>query len=213
MLISFEGLDASGKSTQLKLLEAYLKSVGKTPLCLREPGGVLLGEEIRTILLHHKEDIHPTAELLLFFASRAELIERRIRPALLRDEIVILDRFYDSTIAYQGFGRGIDIETIKKLIQIVTKGLEPDFTFYLDISPEVAFRRKSQIIEKSKASTGALENELDRMERSGLDFYLKVQKGYHYVAKENIHRVLTLNAEEPIETLHHKIISHLFPKN
>ncbi|MDX2129428.1 MAG: dTMP kinase [Chloroherpetonaceae bacterium] len=211
MLISFEGLDASGKSTQLKLLESHLKSIGKDSLCLREPGGILLGEEIRNILLHHQEEIHPTAELLLFFASRAELIERRIRPALLRGEIVILDRFYDSTIAYQGFGRGIDLKIIEQLISIVTQGLEPNHTFYLDISPEAAFQRKTQLVESNQFANQDRGNQLDRMERSGLEFFRKVQEGYHYVAKKFHHRVVTLNAEENIESLHKKIVSQLFP--
>ncbi len=211
MLISFEGIDGSGKSTQVHLLKTYLHTRGIEALALREPGSVALAEKIRTLLLESKQDIHSTAELLLFAASRAELCETLILPALQKGTIVILDRFYDSTTAYQGFGRGLDLQMIATINRIASFGLVPALTFYLDILPEDALLRKFS--EKSlPLAFGKDELPLDRMERSGLDFYHRVREGYLTLAHQEPERIVQLDALRPVSDLHREIVSHLQKK-
>lgn len=211
MLISFEGIDGSGKSTQVKLLENYLRSRGMKVLALREPGGVATAESIRTLLLKSQNEIHPTAELLLFAASRAELCEALILPALQKGTIIILDRFYDSTTAYQGFGRGLDLDMIATVNRIATFGLVPTLTFYLDILPEDALMRKFS--EKSiPLAFSKDELPLDRMERSGLAFYHRVREGYQTLARQEPERFVVLNALKSISDLHKEVILHLNKK-
>jgi len=211
MLISFEGIDGSGKSTQVYLLKTYLHTRGIEALVLREPGGVALAEKIRALLLESKQDIHSTAELLLFAASRAELCETLILPALRKGTVVILDRFYDSTTAYQGFGRGLDLNVIATVNRIASFGLVPALTFYLDILPEDALLRKFS--EKSlPLAFGKDELPLDRMERSGLDFYRRVREGYLTLARQEPERFVQLDALRPVSDLHREIVSHLQKK-
>lgn len=211
MLISFEGIDGSGKSTQVHLLKTYLHTRGIEALVLREPGGVALAEKIRALLLESKQDIHSTAELLLFAASRAELCETLILPALRKGTVVILDRFYDSTTAYQGFGRGLDLNVIATVNRIASFGLVPALTFYLDILPEDALLRKFS--EKSlPLAFGKDELPLDRMERSGLDFYRRVREGYLTLARQEPERFVQLDALRPVSDLHCEIVSHLQKK-
>ncbi|NTW49609.1 MAG: dTMP kinase, partial [Chlorobiales bacterium] len=142
MLITFEGIDGAGKTTQVKLLKEYLTEKGHEVVLLREPGGVAIAEKIRALVLESKEDINPISELLLFSASRAALIKQLVLPALEKKAIVILDRFYDSTTAYQGYGRGLDLEIVNQINRIASFGLEPNLTIYLDLSPEDAMSRK-----------------------------------------------------------------------
>ncbi len=208
MLITFEGIDASGKSTQIRLLKQYLRANGVEALALREPGGVLLSEQIRAILLESKEEMGSITELLLFSASRAELVRTRVLPALEQHQIVILDRFYDSTTAYQGYGRGIDLNTIHAVNQIAAQGVEPTLTFYLDLLPEDAMMRKFS--EKSlPLSFGKNEIPLDRMESSGLEFYRRVRHGYKTLVRENPHRFVELDALQSINDLHRQITETL----
>lgn len=209
MLITFEGLDCSGKTTQAKLLVEHLERIQKTDdnsvsghilpgrkvLFLREPGGTDLSERIRTILLdtEHSSMNHIT-ELFLFSAARAQLVSDVIKPALERGDVVVCDRFYDSTTAYQGWGRGIDHEGVKRLNRIATSGVTPDVTFYLDID--------SGEVERRKALAGLRE---DRMESSGIAFYDRVREGYLEIARTEAHRFVVLNGTEPIDVLKEKI--------
>lgn len=208
MLITFEGIDASGKSTQIRLLKQYLRARGIDALTLREPGGVPLAEQIRAMLLESKEEIGSVTELLLFSASRAELVRTLVQPALQNDQTVVLDRFYDSTTAYQGYGRGIDLKIICAVNQIASLGIEPELTFYLDLLPEDAMMRKFS--EKSlPLSFGKNETPLDRMESSGLDFYRRVREGYKTLAREHAHRFVEIDALQSINDIHKQIIETL----
>ncbi|MEC9487517.1 MAG: dTMP kinase [Prosthecochloris sp.] len=199
MFITFEGIDGAGKSTQVRKLRNLFLTRETEVLTLREPGGTDISEKIRELLLEGDSDITPTGELLLFAASRAELVQRVITPALDTGAVVILDRFYDSTTAYQGYGRKMDLDIIHRINSIASCGLEPDLTFYLDLSPEDALIRKFS--EKSLPLAFEPE-ELDRMERSGLDFYTRVREGYLELAASEPHRFRTLDALQSPEELH-----------
>lgn len=205
MLITFEGIDGAGKSTQVKKLRKHLTEQGHEVLTLREPGGTIVAEKIRDLLLESKHEITPVGELLLFSASRAELVQNVIMPELERNKVVILDRFYDSTTAYQGYGRGLDLQVLQGINSISSFGLEPDLTFFLDISPEDALIRKFS--EKS-IPLAFEENELDRMESSGLAFYQKVRNGYLKLAESN-KRFVLLNAGEKPHDIHSQIVAKL----
>jgi dTMP kinase len=211
MLITFEGIDGAGKSTQITKLIGWLESKGIETISLREPGGTDTAEKIRRILLDSSGEITPLGELLLFSASRAELVQQVIIPALESGKTVILDRFYDSTTAYQGYGRGLDLEMLRSIISISTCGIVPDVTVFLDLDPETALRRKFS----EKSIPIAFESdELDRMERSGLEFYRKVHQGYLETIRQNENRFVTLDAKEPADIIHLKvkeIIRHRFP--
>ncbi len=202
MLITFEGIDGAGKSTQITRLVNHIMSQGVDVLSLREPGGTEAAEKIRTILLDNSHKISPIGELLLFSASRAELVQDVIKPALREGRTVILDRFFDSTTAYQGYGRGIDLELLQSIISFSTCGLIPDITFYLAIEPEEALKRK---FAKSSIPLKFEGDELDRMERSGIDFYRNVQKGYQEIMRLNPERFVSINALESITVIHHHI--------
>lgn len=188
LLISFEGIDGCGKSTQLGLLQDRLLSMSIPTLALREPGGTHTSEAIRSILLDKQYDISPVAEMLLFSAARAQLVNERIRPALANGMIVLLDRFYDSTTAYQGYGRQfLDINTINELNMIATGGLTPDMSFYFDLDVDAAFSRRI--------------GEGDRMEDSGKDFFDRVRNGYLRMAKDNELRFRTIDARQSMELI------------
>ena len=202
MLITFEGIDGAGKSTQIKKLVDYLNDLGTEVVTLREPGGTEVAEKIRHILLESRHEISPIGELLLFSASRAELVQEVIIPALANSKIVILDRFFDSTTAYQGYGRGIDLELLRSIISISTCGITPDITFYLDITPEEALKRK--FAEKSLPLAFDSE-ELDRMERSGVEFYRKVRQGYLDIMRNSNGRFVFIDALEPATDIHRRI--------
>ncbi|NTV60913.1 MAG: dTMP kinase [Chlorobiaceae bacterium] len=202
MLITFEGIDGAGKSTQIKKLTGYLSGRGIESLSLREPGGTETAEKIRRLLLDSSDEITPLGELLLFSASRAELVQRIIIPALAEGKTVILDRFFDSTTAYQGYGRGLDLEMLRSVIAISTCGLQPDITFFLDLDPETALKRKFS--EKS-IPIAFDPNELDRMERSGLDFYRKVRSGYIETIRHETGRFACIDALEAPDEIHRRI--------
>jgi dTMP kinase len=180
MLITFEGIDGCGKTTQFELLAAHLRKQGKDVLTLREPGGTEFSEKIRDILLHSKDMLTPQSELFLFEAARADLVEKVIKSALLEDKIVILDRFYDSTTAYQGHGRKIDLTVVKASNELAISGLKPDITFFLDIPLEVSYERSNH-------------RKLDKIEQSGDSFFNRVIEGYHKIAKEEPERVVSID--------------------
>jgi dTMP kinase len=195
MFISFEGIDFSGKSTQIKILEKFLREKGKTVFVVREPGGVELGEKIRELILNH--EMTPETELLLFSASRSQLVEEKIRPALQKYDYVISDRYFDSTTVYQGFGRNLNKEFIKSLNAFATKELFPDFTFCLDISVDESLSRRK--------SSGRAE---DRIEREKHDFFEKIRVGYLEIA-QNESRIKVINAEKTEKIIHLEILRTL----
>ena len=183
-LITFEGIDGSGKSTQIQMLEHEFNKLGVEYKTFREPGGTELSEKIRAILLD-KENIEliSTAESLLFAAARAQLTAEQIKPAIEKGEFVICDRFTDSTIAYQGYGRGLDIKQLEEINYIATAGLTPDITFILDISPEAAAVRM-----EAEAS--------DRMEETGVEFFRRIRGGYCQIKDQNPNRYRLINGEQ-----------------
>ena len=186
-LITFEGIDGSGKSTQIQMLENEFEKLGVEYKTFREPGGTELSEKIRDILLDKRNiELITTAESLLFAAARAQLTAEKIQPAIIRGVFVICDRFTDSTIAYQGYGRGLDIKKLQEINNIATDGLNPDITFILDINPDV-----TKIRMEAEA--------LDRMENIGNDFFERVRQGYHQIKNQNPNRCMEINAEQTPE--------------
>ncbi len=179
--ITFEGIDGSGKTTQINLLEAKLKKHGIPLLILREPGGTRLSEKIREILLDSENmNLSPSSESLLFISARAQLMTEKIKPALKRDTFVICDRFSDSTVAYQGYGRGLNVEYLEELNNYVTDSIQPDCTIILDVDPE-------------KASLRMGNDALDRMEITGLDFFSRVREGYYEIAHRYPQRCIIID--------------------
>lgn len=198
MLITFEGLDYSGKSTQVQLLADHLTQQDHRVLVLREPGGTDIGEKIRKILLDKNNDgMTEASELFLFSASRSQLIQEVVRPALDGGMVVICDRYYDSTTAYQGYGRGIPLEVINEINKYTTGGLVPDVTFFLDIP----------IREIEKRMHSAKKNK-DRMESSGIEFYERTRNGFLQIAKSES-RYCVIDGLQPIDDLHELIWKHI----
>ncbi|MGN8226469.1 dTMP kinase [Gracilimonas sp. BCB1] len=196
MLITFEGIDGSGKSTQISLLKERLFNSGHQVEVFREPGGTDVSEMIRGMLLNPELDIDPVTELLLFSSARSQLVAEKVRPLLDQDVIVILDRFYDSTTAYQGFGRkSMSIEQINQINAAATHNLIPDFTFYLRLSLEEASERTKNF-------------EKDRMELSGDSFFRRVFDGFEHLAKTEP-RFKTINAGQDKDSIHENIFSEL----
>jgi len=180
--ITFEGSEGSGKSTQVKLLCAFLKKKGLSVLFLREPGGVQISEKIRQILLDAKNKrMTKICETLLYMAARSQLVQEVIRPALQRGQIVVCDRFLDSTLAYQGYGNGVDISFIKKLGDEVVDGMHPDLTIVMDMD-----------VKKGLLRTG---RQKDRIEQRSLNYHKRVHQGYLSIARAEPHRVKFVNAE------------------
>lgn len=196
MFITFEGIDGSGKSTQIRLLKIYFESEGRECHSFREPGGTEISEQVRSLLLHGGDEMDPVTELLLFSAARSQLISQKVSPLLESGKIVILDRFYDSTTAYQGYGRGsASIKEIQQLNRIASHHRVPDITFYLRITPENA-QKRTEGVEK------------DRMEKSGLEFFQKVCEGFDKLSASE-RRFRTINASLPVEEIHQKIIAEI----
>ena len=185
LFITFEGGDGCGKSTQLSLVEKYLNEKGKTILTTREPGSVGLGVKLREVLLHYDGDVASCAEAFLFLADRAQHIEKVVKPAIEKGIIVLCDRHTDSSVAYQGYGRGEDISQINMLNNIATQGVKPDLTLLFDVSTEVAQTR--------------VGTEKDRMESAGIEFHKKVRQGYLEIAKNEPQRVKVIDANLTIE--------------
>jgi dTMP kinase len=190
MFITFEGLDYSGKSTQVRLLADTLKHEKYSILVLREPGGTEIGERIRAILLDKRiSGMTGISELFLFSASRAQLVEEVIKPAIQGGLVVICDRFYDSLTAYQGWGKGVPLETIRVVNASASSGLTPDLTFFLDI-PVDEVERRMRCSHVSK----------DRMESNGRAFYERVRQGYHDIAKTE-RRFRIIDGLQPVDTI------------
>lgn len=191
--ITFEGSEGCGKTTQIEALAKAFNAMGKTAVVTREPGGTLIGEKIRNLLQDpsYEKEISDMTELLLFSASRAELIASCIQPALDRGEIVICDRFYDSTYVYQGLGRAIDINTVKKLNRITVGTLKPDLTILLDLDAATGIQRA-----KNRQS-----GELDRIENESLAFFEAVRDGYLELAKEEPERFKVIDGQLSVYTI------------
>ena len=200
LLLSFEGIDGSGKTTQVRLLHEYLQeSLGRDPLLVREPGGTDLSERVRSLLLDSDLEIEPMAELLLISAARAQLSRRKIQPALDAGRIVVCDRFFDSTTAYQGAGRDVstsytDAEWLRDLHRRVTGGLIPDRTYLVEVDAETALRRRRD--------NGAHP---DRMESIPGDFYDRVARAYRELASREPDRFLCLDGTRSIEHIEAQI--------
>ncbi|MCU1409140.1 MAG: Thymidylate kinase [Microbacteriaceae bacterium] len=190
LFITLEGGDGSGKSTQARLLTEWLQSLGNTVVRSREPGGTDVGVEIREIVLHHRGDISPRAEALLYAADRAQHIMTKVRPALARGEIVIQDRYIDSSVAYQGAGRVLGAGEVRDLSLWAAEGLLPDLTILLDLDETVARERLD-----------ADNKRFDRLEAEKNDFHARVREAYLELALAEPERFLVLDASFPVDTL------------
>ncbi len=196
LFITFEGTEGCGKSTQIELLAQRLRALGHRVRTLREPGGTPIGEDIRHTLKHSKVNVTMTyeTELLLMNASRAQLVRETIRPALAVGEIVLSDRFYDSTTAYQGYGRGLDLELVKGVIDFAVGETRPDLTLLLHVPPEVSAERL-----QSRQST--LPFVRDRLEEGDQHFFARVAQGYEAIAAAEPDRVRVVNGAAPVEVV------------
>ena len=193
--ITFEGIDGCGKSTQCEMLKDYLKERGVDFIFVREPGGTVIGERIREILLDKKNSqMTPRTELLLFEAARAQITDEVIKPALDEGKIVICDRFFDSSSAYQGKARGMGMDFVGDLNMAATGGLKPDITFFFDISAEEALARRGKRGEAS-----------DRIELAGLKFQEDVRQGYLEIAEKSGGRIVTIDAGQSVEEIFEEI--------
>jgi len=192
-IISFEGIEGVGKSTQIKLLKDFLESKNYTVEVSREPGSTSAGEKIRDILLDNKNILANETELLLMFSARSELVNKIILNN--QSDYLLLDRFFDASMAYQGYGRELSKEFINSLISFINCPI-PDHTFLLDISVEEGFNRKQN-------------DSKDRIESSGIDFFNKVRAGYLEIASDNKDRFIVIDANSDIDSIHNNIISSL----
>jgi dTMP kinase len=200
--ITVEGGDGSGKSTQLKLLEGYLTGLGKSCIVTREPGGTSLGNLIRQVLLEvGKRPIASPAELFLYLADRAQHIQAVIAPALERGKIVLCDRHTDSTLAYQGYGRGIDLDLLRRLNEMVSRGIKPDLTFLFDCAVEVGLSRTAH--RQSLAARGGKRE--DRFERENVDFHERVRQGFLELARLEPDRFCVIAASDSVELVFEQV--------
>ncbi|MCX7682464.1 MAG: dTMP kinase [Anaerolineae bacterium] len=195
LFISFEGPDGSGKTTQARLLEGWLRQQGYEVVLTREPGGTAIGEQIRQVL-HDRRNIEmdARAEVLLYSAARAQLVAQCIRPALEAGYIVISDRYADSTLAYQGYGRGLELDILRAITDFATGGLWPDLTFYLDVTPEEGLHRRR--------SAGG---EWNRLDAEAMDFHHKVRAGYLALAEGDPGRWVIIEATQPVAGVQEQI--------
>ena len=194
--LTFEGIEGCGKTTQMNRLFEILTKRGIPVLTTLEPGEGPIGRRIRESLLsHHPEPLDPVAELMLYLADRAQHVSRVLAPALREGKVVLCDRYTDSTLAYQGYGRGIDPARIEELNDFVTRRLVPDLTFLFDCPPEVGLRR--------------LRGDLDRMEAQDLSFHQRVREGYRTLAEKNPERIVVIDATLSVETVFREVLAAL----
>ncbi|WP_431220329.1 dTMP kinase [Leifsonia xyli] len=190
LFITLEGGDGVGKSTQAALLEQWLTAQGRTVVRTREPGGTAAGVEIREIVLHHRGDIAPRAEALLYAADRAHHVATVVRPALARGEVVVQDRYIDSSVAYQGAGRVLDPQQIRDLSLWAAEGLQPDLTILLDLDEDAA-----------RARLDTSRTRYDRLEAERSDFHGRVRAGYLALAEQEPERFLVVDASRPVDDI------------
>ena len=195
LFITFEGIDGCGKTTQIELLKEELEKKGYTVLLTREPGAKGLGEKFREILLNYDGEVSSNCESFLFLADRAQHVDTIIKPAINNGTIVLCDRHTDSTVAYQGYGRELNLEQIYQLNKIATNGVVPDITFILDIDIETSLQR----IGKGR----------DRMENAGREFFERVRNGYIEISKQEPERVKLLNGNSPIKKIQNTISNYV----
>ncbi len=195
MFITFEGPEGSGKTTQVKRAEAYLSGRGFKVTCTREPGGTPVADKVRRILVDaDNATLVPMAELFLYFASRAQHVAEKIRPALLEGQIVLCDRYADSTLAYQGYARGLDVEMVARLNELATGGLQPDLTLLLDLSVEVGLARA-----RVRADGVAPREREDRFEQEEIEFHRRLREGYLKLAGEFSGRYRVIDATPGVD--------------
>ena len=195
LFITFEGADGCGKTTQIKLLNEYLEKKGYKTLITREPGAKGLGEKVREILLNYDGEVSPVCESFLFLADRAQNVDCIIKPAVKAGTIVLCDRHTDSTIACQGYGRGVDMAELHRLNNIATSGMKPDLTFVFDVD-----------VQTSQSRVGS---EKDRMESAGIEFFERVRKGFLEIAKQEPNRVKVIDSTQSIEEIHKQVIGYI----
>jgi dTMP kinase len=189
--ITFEGIDGSGKTTQLKKTTEYLRGKSIVPLILREPGSTPLSERVRRILLNKKLEINAVSEFMLYVAARAELVKDILAPALAKGNIVLCDRFYDSTTAYQGYGRGIDVNLIKKVNELGSGTCPPDLTFLIDVDYKTSLSRRKK--------------KRDRLESESKAFFNKVRNGFLQIALKEKVRVKVIDGNQPVAAVFEEV--------
>ncbi len=192
IFVSFEGGEGGGKSTLIKMLEQHLCSLGFRVSIFREPGGVHISEEIRSILLY--KDMEPLTELLLYAASRAQLVPQALRPALEEHDFVLSDRFMDSNEAYQGYGRNLDLKMVKEIVALSTNGIKPQVTYLLDLDPRLGVMRASTVT-------------ITRFEEEGLNFHNRVRKGFLAIAEREPGRIVKIDASKDLKTVFSFIVT------
>jgi dTMP kinase len=189
MFITLEGPEGSGKTSHIPALAEAIRQAGYPIVVTREPGGTQIGDEIRSTLLDIKNvEMHPTTEILLFQASRAQLVNQVIRPALAEGKVVLCDRYADSTLAYQGYGHQTDLEELTRIVNFATGGLKPDLTVLMDVDIETGLRRRSSD-----------EEHWNRLDAKEVEFHRRVREGYHKMAAADPERWVTVDAAQPLE--------------
>lgn len=202
MFITLEGPEGSGKTSHIPPLAEYLRAQGHTVFPTREPGGTSISEQVRDILHDLKNvEMHPRTETLLYQAARAQIVEQVIKPRLANGEIVISDRYYDSTIAYQGYGHEQDLEKVRALVKYATGGLDPDLTILLDLDVETGLKRKK-----------LNESEWNRMDDHEVEFYNRVRAGYLEMVKQEPNRWVTINSDQKWETVQEELRKEIIKK-
>ena len=204
--ITFEGIDGSGKSTQLRLLGNFLKANGCDVLLTREPGGTTLGLRLRAAVLDATEEVDPLTELLLYAADRAQHVRRKLRPALEAGQVVISDRYADATVAYQGAGRGFSPELISQIVQLATDGLKPDLTLLFDLSIEESGNRTAR---RTGKNSGKLSR--DRLDIENADFHSRVRDSYLQIALKEPERVKLIDTSGPVDKTQQRVREIIIP--
>ncbi len=193
MFITFEGPDGSGKTTQARMLVEYLQARGLPVIYTREPGGTEISEQIRKVILStHNLAMQNETEVLLFSAARAQIVAELIRPALAAGKIVVCDRYSDSTLAYQGYGLGLDLEALRAITQFATRGLVPDLTFYIDVPVQVGLERRHQ-------------GETNRLDQKNVEYHMRVREGYLELAQAEPERFVVIDGTQPIDQVQTEI--------
>ncbi|MBU0510883.1 MAG: dTMP kinase [Chloroflexi bacterium] len=201
MFITLEGPEGSGKTSHVPLLRDYLLEAGYTVFCTREPGGTSIGDQVREILLANRNtEMHPRTEILLFQASRAQLVEQVILPRLDRGEVVLCDRYADSTIAYQGYGHRVDLKQLRAIVDFATGGLKPDLSLLLDVDVEVGLKRRQK------------DGDVNRLDALALEFHRRVRAGYHELAKAEPDRWVVINANQSFEQVQRDLRSTILAR-
>ncbi|MCY3764105.1 MAG: dTMP kinase [Gemmatimonadetes bacterium] len=188
LFITFEGIDRSGKTTQAERLAERLRAEERSVVFTLEPGGTELGRKVRGLLLERRTEVDPSAEMLLFAADRAQHVNTVIRPALLQGNVVVSDRFFDSTVVYQGYGRGLDLDRIQAVQEVASGGLRPDLTVWIDVDLETVKHRW-------------IPEDADRLEAAGDAFFNRVRNGYRRIWQAEPERVLRVDGRLPVEDL------------